>query len=373
MDTANQRNLRSRTKILNNKETDTGTKTSLRASTSISTIPKKVSHSNTTPTTSTIPKKVSNSNSTPTINANCSRKPNSTSVTSQRTITNRTSNSFRLSSSRITPSNHSTHQRFTEVETILSEIEDWCKKLKEDNESLQNVISELTGLEVKNLDIEARQDLLKSENENLQRTVSDLRSEVKSLRSLIKKTVEDKELIVELNTEHQRNTADLKLELSGLSDQLQSFKEAQLLLDKGISLEQQKLNCNIIIRGVEVTEDTGEEELQGIYNKLRENLGFANIDDFAAVSVKVLKPYNITKANHSVLRQYPIQVVLSSVNVKRQFLQIRRVKKDITPTNAGIVQKSKNPILISEELTRDNQYLLFATRSLRETHKYKFV
>lgn len=69
----------------------------------------------------------------------------------------------------------------------------------------------------------------------------------------------------------------------------------------------------------------------------------------------------------------PLQVQLQSVAVKKQFLQVRRTKKDILPADFGIIQKNKRPILITEQLTRQNRELLFKARSLGGGDGYKFV
>lgn len=126
------------------------------------------------------------------------------------------------------------------------------------------------------------------------------------------------------------------------------------------------LNTLLLIRGVEVTDNTSEKDLFRNYNKIRHNLCLSNIVDFAAVSVKILPSFN--KITNKGRRSAKIQVVLPTVSAKRQFLQIRRTKKDI-----DIVQKSRKPLLITEELTRKNQELFYAARSLRESHKFKFV
>lgn len=52
---------------------------------------------------------------------------------------------------------------------------------------------------------------------------------------------------------------------------------------------------------------------------------------------------------------------------------MRRVKKTISQADIGINSSISHPILVSEELTRSNQELLFQERSLRSQGNYKFV
>lgn len=68
-----------------------------------------------------------------------------------------------------------------------------------------------------------------------------------------------------------------------------------------------------------------------------------------------------------------MQVCLKSIEAKNQFLQVRRIKKDIYPADIGISQQSKRPLLITEQLTRHNQELLFKARSIRGPGGFKFV
>lgn len=92
--------------------------------------------------------------------------------------------------------------------------------------------------------------------------------------------------------------------------------------------------------------------------------------EFDPVSVKVIHLNPLDKKNTSVK---PIRVQFQSADAKRKFLQVRRVKKTISQTDIGIKSSASHPILVSEELTRSNQELLFQARSLRNQGNYKFV
>lgn len=135
------------------------------------------------------------------------------------------------------------------------------------------------------------------------------------------------------------------------------------------SSEQQEINSNIIIRGVDVSANPTVSELSTIYEGIRNHLEISGVTEFDPTSISLL-PSNTSKPNSS-LR--PIRVTLPSVTAKVKFLQVRRIKKDIVQSDIGIANHSKRPILITEQLTRANQELLFQTRSLREGGNYKFV
>lgn len=175
----------------------------------------------------------------------------------------------------------------------------------------------------------------------------------------------------QLNTENSelRQTVNhLQSEIVQLKDQGERFRTSVTSSENCISLDQQAVNSNIVIRGVDVKADTPEPELQAVYEGIRSYLGISNVADLTPVSVKVLSnPSNVTSTTR------PIQVQFTSVAAKRNFLQVRRIKKDIFPSDIGISQIHRRPVLISEQLTRHNQELLFQARSLREQNHYKFA
>lgn len=69
----------------------------------------------------------------------------------------------------------------------------------------------------------------------------------------------------------------------------------------------------------------------------------------------------------------PFVVKLASKEAKRKFLQARRAKKDIRPSDIAHNQANNKPIFVTERLTSKNQKLLFEARSLRGRDQYKFV
>lgn len=111
-----------------------------------------------------------------------------------------------------------------------------------------------------------------------------------------------------------------------------------------------------------------ESEPKKVFEAIRTHLDITNDDIFDPISITVLP-----SANSKPTASKTIQVRFRSVVAKRQFLQVRRTKKHISPADLNLVQDSKKAILITEQLTRSNQELLYAARSLRNTHKFKFV
>lgn len=160
----------------------------------------------------------------------------------------------------------------------------------------------------------------------------------------------------------------LKSEVRTLHSQRHLTKTDQGLVDKGISAEQHKLNSNVVIRGIEFVGKSDESAPVKVFDSIRTHLGLQQDETFNPVAVKVF-PVASTATSTS----RTIQVQFRSVDIKRKFLQVRRIKKQISPRDIGVVQNSKKAILITEQLTKLNQELLFAARSLRTSHKYKFV
>lgn len=179
------------------------------------------------------------------------------------------------------------------------------------------------------------------------------------------------------NSELKRLITDLQTELSNskeLISQIQSQSNNQPLriehiVATDVTAEQNDLNANIVIRGPEVSETTSESDLQAIFEGLRTQLGVSNISEFDPVSVSVIASTASAKKTSS----RPILVKLPSVESKRKFLQVRRVKKDIFTADVDINSKSRRLLLVSEQLTKANQELLYQARSLRGENGFKFV
>lgn len=206
-------------------------------------------------------------------------------------------------------------------------------------------------------------------NRTAPKPVVNLEELIKSLESRLN-VVEtcSNQLIVE-NTELKQAVERLQTEvneLKGLHDSNRLSTSPAVSLNSG---DQQEINPNIIIRGIETKNDTSAADLTNIYEGIRAHLGISDIPDLAPVSVTLLSS-NAAKPN-STLR--PIKVVLPSVAAKTKFLQVRRTKKDIVQADIGITSNSKRPVLITEQLTRANQVLLYQARSLREQGNFKFI
>lgn len=166
------------------------------------------------------------------------------------------------------------------------------------------------------------------------------------------------------NVELKQTLANIQAELT----QLKSYCETRQIGSSTL-LDQQEINSNIVIRGVEVNDNTSTAELTNVYEGIRTHLGISDISELAPVSVSLI-PSHSSKPNSS-LR--PIKVALQSTSAKIKFLQVRRTKKDIVQSDIGIASNSKRPVLITEQLTRSNQELLYQARSLREHGNFKFV
>lgn len=217
--------------------------------------------------------------------------------------------------------------------------------------------------------VEAELLQLKDSNRELQLTVELLRSDLDTLQFISTQLCDSEAKISDLEVHCSRLSIEnegLKKTVAELTSRVDQIKSTTSP-DNGVSREQQELNTNVVIRGVEIRENAEESELLAVYDKICAHLGVADDPDNKPISAKVLTSVN--KGNTTSTK--PIQIKLRSSSVKRQFLQARRIKRNILPCDIGIVQQSKRPLLITEELTRNNQELLYQARSLRP--KFKFV
>lgn len=201
-----------------------------------------------------------------------------------------------------------------------------------------------------------------AQNPNIRDSVLSLEKRVVSLETIVTR------LTLE-NTDLRQAVADLRAELTQCKDRFEQVQTPASPVENNSSSEQQSLNSNIVIRGVDITENSTSEELHAVFNGLRNHLNVSEIDEIAPVSVSLL-PSNSTRISSSAR---PILVQFQSVSAKIKFLQIRRAKKDILQSDIGINSTSRRPILISEQLTRANQELLYQARSLRGQNSFKFV
>lgn len=172
------------------------------------------------------------------------------------------------------------------------------------------------------------------------------------------------------NTDLRQIVTQLQSELTQFKNKQTNFSTTTVASETGISLSQQDLNTNIVIRGVDIKAGTPESELRAIYGGIKAQLGVSDVAELDPITVKTLS--SNLGSNSTTARPFIVQ--LPSVAAKEKLLQVRRTKKDIFPSDIGLTNcTSRYPILISEQLTRSNQELLFQARSLRGQGNYKFV
>lgn len=202
-----------------------------------------------------------------------------------------------------------------------------------------------------------------SSNQKLSDLVHILETRLSSLEAIVS------HLTVE-NTELRETVAQLQLCVPRIEQQSSENLQSSLA-PFGIesSPDQAQLNSNIVIRGVEATAESTDSELRAIYEGLRSHLNISECADFEPVSVTVLSS-NSSRVKNCIK---PIRIQLPSVATKVKFLQIRRAKRDILQSDIVANSTSRRPVLISEQLTRENQELLYKARSLRGQNNYKFV
>lgn len=239
---------------------------------------------------------------------------------------------------------------FDELHSENRELKLTIERLKSDIESLQFVTAQLCALDYKLTDSEETCKQLHIENAKLNQTASRLTVEISEIKSDLN----------QLRTQQNTQTSSAK-------DIDFEHRHEQAPSEDGITFEQQQLNSNFIIRGVDTGESTSEAELKGVFNNILEHIGVHDNPEFAPVSIQLLRNHNSAKSAGI------IQVRLSSATAKRHFLQARRLKKGIVPSDIGCNSDSHKPILIAEELTRNNQELLYQARSLRGSKKFRFV
>lgn len=214
---------------------------------------------------------------------------------------------------------------------------------------------------------------LKAENSEQKSTIDQLKTDFERVQNICLE-------FDEKQCELERKVEELTAECTALKSDIHSLKtESSETSQKSVetprasgfvsvSKEQQELNSNIIIRGVEPSTD-GKIEPNLVYDSICDHLGIADDEAFTPISVDFIQTSTVNRPTTNKI----IKVQLRSNSAKKQFLQIRRRKKEITLADIGLCQESKKSILITEQLTRSNQELLFAARSLRDTHKFKFV
>lgn len=196
------------------------------------------------------------------------------------------------------------------------------------------------------------------QNPKLSDKVNNLESRLSTLETLVSQLTTE-------NTELRLIVTKLQSELTEIERRSPAPHES----DAGISAEQLEINTNIVIRGIPLKGTTPESELRVVYEGIRSHLNISDCAEFEPVSLTVLA----SNTDKDSVANRPIRVQLRTVAAKTKFLQIRRVKKDIFQSDIGINCTSRRSILITEQLTRRNQELLYRARSLRCKDSFKFV
>lgn len=171
------------------------------------------------------------------------------------------------------------------------------------------------------------------------------------------------------NLELHSEVKELKTVVSNQKELIDRFELTSQASERGVSVEQEQLNCNIVIRGLDTTQQSSKEDLLNIYEGLRSHLQVSDESDLDPVELEVLPAH----PGQDIIAKRPLIVKLKSFAAKKTLLQVRRQKKDIFPRDLALQQQSKRPLLITEQLTKTNQTLLYQARSLRGLDNYKFV
>lgn len=146
---------------------------------------------------------------------------------------------------------------------------------------------------------------------------------------------------------------------------IETFEETVEASSTGVSIEQERINNNIVIRGLEVEESSSESALLATFENICTHIGISAKEE--------LRPVSATLTASKSKTGRPLIVSLVSREAKQKFLQARRITRDIRPSEIKHTQKSNKPLIITEQLTKENQKLLFEARSLRGRDKFKFI
>lgn len=299
-----------------------------------------------------------------------SQQPSQQSVAPQTSLSTRTSLSSRPSfTARPSLTQSSSPSLTVDRQTILDKIghiESQIKNIEDKSthhSRLDAIETAFNDLKAENIELRLTVDRLKSDLDSVQFVLVELCN----LESQLKGT---EATSIQLTSENQALKTEisvLKSDIAELNSRINSQRTTDPSVYQKTDTDQQHLNCNIVIRGVELSSTSCPSEPAKVFNAIRTHLEIEKDEIFNPVSVKVLPTAASTHASKT------IQVQFQSVDSKRQFLQVKRTKKQILPSDLKLVQGSKKAILIAEQLTRGNQELLYAARSLRQTHNFKFV
>lgn len=222
----------------------------------------------------------------------------------------------------------SIEERLTKLETQNSLLETKIVSLTEDNKSLINIIFELHNT-----------------LQTQQSTITELQSQKSTDRTV-----------------HLTNS-------NTPSEQPSSAREVSV----SSSDEQEHLNSNIILRGLDISSEAEQETLSKIYQGLRKYIGVDTDTELDPISISLLP----AKRNSKYLNKRPVVIQLKSIAAKKKLLQIKRINKNISTQDIEFQQEHNRFIKITEQLTRENQDLFYKACSLRDirdpAHKFKFV
>lgn len=136
---------------------------------------------------------------------------------------------------------------------------------------------------------------------------------------------------------------------------------------------QSDLNCNIIIRGLDISSDSEQFELDNLYQGVRQYIGLDSDKELDPVKISILPASESSRYNN----RRPVIVELRSVNAKKKLLQSKRIFKSISSQDIGFKQEHNRNLKISEQLTKKNQELFYQACGLRDlkgsSEKFKFV
>lgn len=172
------------------------------------------------------------------------------------------------------------------------------------------------------------------------------------------------------NSELQGEVKELKETVSSQKVIIDKFVLLSSAEEKGISAEQEEINKNIVIRGIDLPETPTDQFLVDTFNNIRSHIGIEGEDDISPLGAVLLHPSN---NNNLTGKPRAIVVKFKSISAKRSFLLARRTKFDIRPSDIKVSQRSNRPLVITEQLTDKNQRLLFDARSLRGPSGFKYV
>ncbi|KAJ6643733.1 Formin-binding protein 1-like [Pseudolycoriella hygida] len=249
---------------------------------------------------------------------------NSSNTLKERLSLNTVSSKSSLLSTAYNPSSLSGAYNPSEESSSLS---DRISTLEARIESLASHDSRLSAIEAANkgltLEIKKLQELSTKLEEELERVrfvltqVIDLESKVESLGYHYKQVTGE-------NAGLKTEVSQLKSEIEILRDQLQRFEEAQVQTSEGISVGQQEINSNIIIRGVDLEENVSKGELLDTFNQIRLHLGIAEVepdqyDNLASHTqrgIEFLDKYgNFVRDRCSIEQEYAAKLRAETINL----------------------------------------------------------